>query len=126
MLAGVAREIIHTDEFAAWFGELEERDQDAVAHVVDLLEIKWLALGDPYSSDLKGTKLPLRELKSKQHNRPLRVIYAFSPERDAVLLIGGDKTGNPRFYDEIIPIAEGIWRQYLRERAAVKSPKPRR
>jgi hypothetical protein len=40
----------------------------------------------------------------------------FSPERNAVLLIGGDKTGNPRFYEEIIPVAERIWENYLRER----------
>lgn len=32
-----------------------------------------------------------------------------------MLLIGGDKTGNPRFYDEIVPRAETIWERYLRE-----------
>lgn len=117
----VSREIIYTDEFADWFAGLDEKDQDAVAHLVELLDIKWLALGAPYSSDIKGSKRSLRELRSNQHNHPLRVIYAFSPEQNAVLIIGGDKTGNPRFYEEIVPKAERLWKQYLEEREAAVS-----
>lgn len=37
------------------------------------------------------------------------------PTRDAVLLIGGDKTGNDRFYDEMVPVADRLWEEYLRE-----------
>jgi hypothetical protein len=118
---GMAREIIHTDEFESWFMGLDEVDDEAVSYLVGLLEQQWLALGHPYSSSLGGTKYALRELRS-QRGKPIRVIYAFSPERNAVLLIGGDKTGNPRFYDEIIPVAERIWAQYLKERAPA-SPK---
>jgi len=50
--------------------------------------------------------------------RPLRVFYAFDPRRDAVLLIGGDKTGNGRFYERMVPVAERIWEQYLAEQAS--------
>jgi hypothetical protein len=32
-----------------------------------------------------------------------------------VLLIGGDKKGDDRFYERMIPVAERIWEQYLRE-----------
>ena len=39
----------------------------------------------------------------------------FDPSRQAVLLIGGDKTGNDRFYREFIPVAEGLWETYLKE-----------
>ncbi|HVV16913.1 MAG TPA: hypothetical protein VHH90_06890 [Polyangia bacterium] len=42
----------------------------------------------------------------------------FDFERAAVLLIGGDKTGDERFYDRMIPIAERIWEQYKRERGS--------
>jgi len=45
----------------------------------------------------------------------LRVLYAFDPRRQAVLLIGGDKTGDGRFYERMVPKAEAIWEQYLRE-----------
>jgi hypothetical protein len=115
----MADEVIHTDEFAEWFGALDEADQDTVAFLVHLLEIKWLALGAPYSSALRGTRHPLRELRSNHHNVPLRIVYAFSRERNAVLIIGGDKTGNPRFYDEMIPLAERLWEKYLQERDAL-------
>jgi hypothetical protein len=43
------------------------------------------------------------------------VFYAFDPERNAVLLLGGDKTGRNRFYDELIPVVEKIWEEYLAE-----------
>jgi hypothetical protein len=43
------------------------------------------------------------------------VFYAFDPNRDAVLLIGGIKTGDDRFYDRMVPTAENIWREYLDE-----------
>jgi len=60
---------------------------------------------------------PLRELRPKQGHSPLRVLYAFDPSRDAVLLIGGDKGGpsSDAFYKKIISTAEGIWEDYLEE-----------
>ncbi|MHB8417817.1 MAG: type II toxin-antitoxin system RelE/ParE family toxin [Myxococcales bacterium] len=45
----------------------------------------------------------------------MRIFYAFDPKRDAVLLIGGDKTGAGRFYERMAPTAERIWEQYLEE-----------
>jgi hypothetical protein len=47
--------------------------------------------------------------------RPLRTFFAFDPARRAVLLIGGDKTGDERFYERLIPLAERIWDDYLEE-----------
>ena len=43
------------------------------------------------------------------------VDYAFDPVRQAVLLIGGDKTGDGRFYERMIPLSERIWARYLKE-----------
>jgi hypothetical protein len=43
------------------------------------------------------------------------VIYAFDPRRTAILLLGGDKTGNDRWYDENIPLADNRYDDYLRE-----------
>jgi hypothetical protein len=43
------------------------------------------------------------------------VFYAFDPIRQAVLLIGGDKAGDDRFYDRLIPLAERIWARYSKE-----------
>jgi len=33
----------------------------------------------------------------------------------ALLLIGGDKTGNDRWYDEYVPMAERLYSEHLRE-----------
>jgi hypothetical protein len=45
----------------------------------------------------------------------LRVFYAFDPRRTTILLIGGDKTGNDRFYEEYVPQADALYDAYLRE-----------
>jgi hypothetical protein len=43
------------------------------------------------------------------------VLYAFDPRRIGVLLIGGDKTGNARWYEEFIPRADAIYSRHLEE-----------
>jgi hypothetical protein len=43
------------------------------------------------------------------------VLYAFDPRRVGILLLGGDKTGNPRWYKEYIPKADEIYRRHLRD-----------
>jgi hypothetical protein len=47
--------------------------------------------------------------------RPYRVLYAFDARRSAMLLIGGDKTGNDRWYAEYVPRADDIYDRHLRE-----------
>jgi hypothetical protein len=42
------------------------------------------------------------------------VLYAFDPRRCAILLIGGDKTGQDRWYDIYVPIADRLYDQHLR------------
>ncbi len=108
-------EVVATDEFHEWYESLDEADDAAVVRVIDLLEARGVRLGFPYSSELKGTSFALRELRTQAQGRPLRVFYAFDPVRQAVLLIGGDKTGDNRFYERMIPVAERIWREYLTE-----------
>nr|WP_281291253.1 type II toxin-antitoxin system RelE/ParE family toxin [Hyella patelloides] len=46
---------------------------------------------------------------------PLRIFYCFDPKRDVILLIGGDKTGDPRFYQKMIPLADRLYDLYLIE-----------
>jgi hypothetical protein len=108
-------EVIATDEWLAWYNSLDSQAAAAVRGSVDALEIVGLALGHPRSSEIKGADFALRELRQQAGGRPLRTLYAFDPRRNAVLLIGGDKTGDARFYERMIPIAERIWRQYLKE-----------
>jgi hypothetical protein len=54
-------------------------------------------------------------LRVQSGGHPLRIFYAFDPRRTAIVLIGGDKTGNDRFYEEYIPIADRLYDEYLEE-----------
>ena len=107
--------IVYTDEFGAWFDTLSEAEQDRVYRSVGLLEAYGVTLPFPHSSSIEGASFALRELRTQVKGDPLRTLYAFDPLRQAVLLIGGDKTGDDRFYERMIPIAERIWHDYLEE-----------
>jgi hypothetical protein len=40
-------------------------------------------------------------------------LYAFDPRRSAILLIGGDKTGDGRWYEKNVPIADRLYDEHL-------------
>ena len=90
-------EVIVTGEFKDWYEGLDQADAEEVYVKVELLEAKGVSLGFPHSSAIKGSRVALRELRIQSKGRPLRVFYAFDPKRNAVLLLGGDKTGNDQF-----------------------------
>lgn len=121
-----AVEVISTDEFVSWYDALDAQDVEAVNYSVELLAEVGVALGYPHSSAIKTAGFSLRELRCQSGGRPLRVFYAFDPLRQAVLLIGGDKTGDSRFYEVMVPRATTIWRQYLAEQEAGLHPPPGR
>jgi hypothetical protein len=110
-------EVIATDEFADWFDALEEVHVDPVIVAVSKLEQAGVALGHPASSAVKGASFALPELRIKSRGHALRLFYAFDPRRDAVLILGGDKTGQKSddFYGSMVARTERIWRQYLAE-----------
>jgi hypothetical protein len=56
----------------------------------------------------------MRELRIQVQRRPIRSLYAFDPRRIAILLIGGDKTGDDRWYDVFIPQADSLYDEHLR------------
>jgi hypothetical protein len=57
----------------------------------------------------------MRELRIQHQGRPYRVLYAFDPKRNAVLLIGGDKTGNEQWYETFVLLADRLYEQHLIE-----------
>ena len=57
----------------------------------------------------------MRELRTQSAGRPLRTLYAFNPRRSAILLIGGEKTGDDRWYEKSVPIADRLFEQHLLE-----------
>lgn len=57
----------------------------------------------------------MRELRTQSAGRPLRTLYAFDPLRTAILLLGGDKTGDDRWYEKSVPVADRLYDQHLEE-----------
>jgi hypothetical protein len=105
-----------TDEFGSWFVDLSEADQDAIRFTVDLLIAGGPNLRFPHSSGISNSRhAHMRELRIQSEGRPVRVFYAFDPRRSAILLIGGDKTGDGRFYERMIPIADELYDVHLKE-----------
>lgn len=56
----------------------------------------------------------MRELRVQHKGRPYRVLYAFDPRRMAILLVGGDKTGSNRWYEEFVPVADALYAEHLK------------
>jgi hypothetical protein len=111
-------EVEYTDDFGTWWDVLTAAEQEDVAFVVRLLEERGPQLGYPYRSKIEMSKhVHMRELRAQHQGRPYRVLYAFDPRRAAILLIGGDKTGNDRWYDEYVPLADRLYDEHLAELA---------
>ncbi len=112
----VAWNVEHTDEFAEWFDHLSEPQQDDVIAAGLLLAEHGPQLPFPYSSGIAGSRhAHMRELRVQSGGRPMRMFYAFDPRRSAILLIGGDKTGDGRFYERMVPIADQLHDTYIGE-----------
>jgi hypothetical protein len=52
-------------------------------------------------------------IRVQHQGRPYRVFYAFDPRRSAILLIAGDKTGDDRFYERMVPTADRLYDEHL-------------
>ena len=84
--------------------------------MVELLAEHGPALRFPFTSGVVGSRHGhMRELRIQSAGRPVRVFYAFDPRRTAILPIGGDKTGDNRFYKQFVPLADRLHDEHLRE-----------
>lgn len=107
-------DVEYTDEFGAWWKGLTEAEQESIRASVRLLGEFGPNLRFPHSSGINGSKHGnLRELRVQHAGRPYRVLFAFDPRRCAILLLGGDKTGDDRWYDENVPIADRLYDEHL-------------
>lgn len=106
----------YTDEFGSWWNTLSEDEQEDIAAIVGLLEEKGTQLPFPFSTGVGGSKHShMRELRVQSKSNPLRILYAFDPRRTAILLIGGNKRGDKRWYKTYVPIADKLYADHLAE-----------
>ncbi len=112
----MAWEVEVTDEFQSWWNDLDEAERESVAASEGLLQEKGPTLPFPHSSEVKGSRHGhMRELRIQHKGEPYRVLYAFDPRRTAILLLGGNKGGDDRWYEVNVPKADQIYDQYIAE-----------
>lgn len=103
-------QVEYTDELGVWWESLSESEQESIDVSVRLLEERGPNLGFPHTSGISGSRHShMRELRVQHEGRPYRILYAFDPRRHAILLLGGDKTGDNRWYEKNVPMADKLY-----------------
>jgi len=106
----------YTNEFERWWETLSEAEQVDIDAVVRLLEARGPQLPFPYSSGVNRSRHGrMRELRIQHVGMPYRILYAFDPRRVAILLLGGNKTGDDGWYDRFVPLADDLYDEHLVE-----------
>lgn len=101
-----------TDQFAEWYGGLDDKDLVEVNEAVEALEDRGPGLGRPLVDSIKEART--RNLKELRIGT-IRMLFAFDPRRVAILLVGGDKRGRwDDWYAEMIPIADRLFEEHIR------------
>ena len=114
-------EIRVTNELLAWISTLDERTRAQVVDAIDRLAEAGPTLGRPLVDSIAHSSVPnLKELRPGSAGRiEVRILFAFDPWRSAILLTGGDKSGDWQgWYRRTIPYAEELYAEYLKEREA--------
>lgn len=109
-------EVEVTDQFIEWWSALSDVQQRAVTDRVDLLAERGPDLGRPLVDRIHSSRhQSMKELRAARGGA-LRVLFAFDPRRQAVLLLGGDKTGEwNAWYSSAVPLADDLYDEYLAE-----------
>ncbi len=108
--------VVLVEEVDEWFADLDEATANLVAAAIDQLEEKGPALARPLADHVKGSKLhKMKELRPGSAGASeVRILFCFDPERQAVLLVAGDKNGNwSGWYKAAIPLAEERYNRWL-------------
>lgn len=108
-------EILLTERFETWLNSLGDEDRANVFAGAELLRENGPMLPRPYADTVNGSQYKnMKELRVQSQGRPIRVFFAFDPDRCGVLLCAGEKTGNEkRFYTEMIPVADREYAAHL-------------
>jgi Uncharacterized protein conserved in bacteria len=95
---------------------LDPHEQESLAASVELLRQLGPQLARPHADTLQGSRHSnMKELRTQHQGRPLRTLFAFDPRRCAILLIGGDNTGDKQFYARMIPLADQLYDEHLEQ-----------
>lgn len=104
------------DDFNADLIALPQTVQDELLAMAGLLEVYGPMLGRPHADTLAGSRHSnMKELRFSAADGVWRVAFAFDPERWAILLVAGDKSGvsEKRFYKGLIAKADRRFDDHL-------------
>lgn len=108
--------IIKTDTFSEWFCAQDIAAQNDVLETIKVLAAYGPQLGRPYVDTVYDSRHSnMKELIVQSKGRPFRIFFAFDPKRQAVLLVGGNKQVDKRFYKRMITIADKLLDEYLED-----------
>lgn len=108
--------LLFADEFADEFLSINKPARKKLAARLELLAERGPNLGRPYVDSLYGSTFEnMKELRFDVGSEAWRFAFAFDPERNAVVLVGGDKQGENqrRFYNWLISTADERFRKHL-------------
>ena len=116
IIARMTWTVLFHDVFDKEFSDLEEDLQDELLAHAQLLAEFGPNLGRPTVDTLKGSRhTNMKELRFSWNGQVWRVAFAFDPQRQAILLVAGDKAGNwQRWYRKNIPVADDLLDAHLR------------
>ncbi len=109
-------EVEVTDEFIEWWEALSVDQQESVTDRVDFLAGQGPDLGRPVVDRISTSRHHnMKELRASKGGA-LRVLFAFDPRRQVILLLGGDKSGDwDTWYEWAVPAADDLYDRYLDE-----------
>ena len=105
-------------EFQNWLGSLDQETYNRVLAAADILREDGPSLGRPLVDTVKGSRFAnMKELRPPAPGRlTIRVLFAFDPVRQAILLVGGDKRNDwDKWYKRNIPLADARFARHLAE-----------
>lgn len=108
--------VLFHDAFDAEFEALVDELQDELLAHAKLLAEFGPNLGRPTVDTLKGSQhANMKELRFSWNGQVWRVAFAFDPQRQAILLVGGDKGGadQRRFYKRLLTVADERYDDHL-------------
>lgn len=108
-------EVVLLDEISDWYEKLGSDTAEQVTAAIDLLEEQGPMLGRPLVDTLQGSIANLKELRpGSAGSSEVRILFVFDPERRAVLLVAGDKSGKwKKWYADNVPLAERRFQKWL-------------
>ena len=107
-------EIVIHPTVSKWLDSLARSEYQKVVIALKVLQEQGPFLGRPFVDQVKNSRFKnMKELRPRGKN--LRLLFAFDPNRKAIILVAGDKTNNwIKWYEQNIPIADQRFSEHLK------------